>query len=652
MSGIGGIVLPAGRKVELQELQRMANALLPYGPDCQQSLLLPGIGVLHTLMRITPEDSFEQQPLVAPSGVLLCADARIDNRQELADKLSIHSAQLKTMPDSQLIVKAYERWGDTCPEHLLGDFAFAIWDPREQKLFVARDHFGIRSLYYCHKGDFFAFANDVKALLALPQISNALNQQKLAEFAVLLHGNAPASFYQDISRLPAGHSLTLSRNKLRLHRYYKFEDNIQDIHYSSHGEYAEALKEKLNQAVVCRLRSAYPIGSELSGGLDSTSVAGLASIELAKQGKLLETYTVVPPVGYQGAQRKNWELDERPYVQAFREHYRKKNIHIKTNYLEVDPAKKNLFSLLNETYNCQGFPNRNVTSTWMVDLSKQANTKGIRVMLNGGMGNLTISWSGQCLYSELLQQRSWWAWFNTINRARRENVTVKQLIAKSFIPFIPNSVWAGYRRLREHQIDPWTRYSLLNPEVARQKKIKLRFSELSCDPYYRVLTVGREHRTWMLLKRPNFDGYDQNSALRALSGIERRDPTRDKRLVEFCFGIGDAEYCRNGKERALIRKAMQEVLPGSILQRQSRGMQPPNFSNQFHEPSSELWYQFERLKKSEQVCQFLDLPRMEKMLRSSLEGRASAVNSGLTKMTLERAFSIGGFICYIEGNSN
>ncbi|MEH6533818.1 MAG: asparagine synthase-related protein [Photobacterium frigidiphilum] len=653
MSGIGGIVLAGRGKIELRELERMCNALRPYGPDRQQSLVRPGIGMLHSLMRITPEDFFEHQPLAAPSGILLCADARIDNRQELAGKLSIHPAQLKTLPDSHLILKAYEHWGEACPEHLLGDFAFAIWDPREQKLFMARDHFGVRSLNYCHKGDFFAFSNDIKALLALPQISDELNQQKLAEFAVLLHANASASFYQDISRLPAGHSLTLVNNKLRLRRYYRLEDNIQDVYYAKHEEYAEALKEQLNQAVLCRLRSAYPIGCELSGGLDSTSVAGLAAIELAKQGKSLETFTAVPPLGYKGAQRRGWELDERPYVQAFSDHYRNINIKVNTNYFAVDPAEQNLFSILEETFSRDGFPGRSVNTTWVGLLGKQAHNKGIRVMLNGGMGNATISWSGKCLYSELLQQGRWAAWCHAVYQTRREqHCSLKSLLAKSVTPFIPDPLWAGYRRIRDRQPTPWSSHSLLNPEMAQQQNIASRYTELGSDPYYRPLANGRDNRIRQLLKMSPVDSHHKNSAMRALTGVERRDPTLDKRLVEFCFGIGEAQYCRNGNDRTLIRQAMKGVLPEVILHRKSKGMQPPHFSNHFHEPASELWQQLEQLKNSEQASQFLDLPRMEKMLQRSLQGQTTEAELGVLKRSLKRAYSIGGFICYVNGSND
>jgi asparagine synthase (glutamine-hydrolysing) len=648
MSGIGGIVLPARQKIELQELQRMSNALRPYGPDRQQALLRPGVGFLHCLMRITPEDFFEYQPLASPSGILLCADARIDNRQELADKLSIHAAQLKTLPDSQLIIKAYERWGESCPEHLLGDFAFAIWDPREQKLFAARDHFGVRSLYYSHKGDFFAFANDMKALLALPQISDTLDPQKLAEFAVLMHGDTHACFYQDIRRLPPAHSLTLVNNQVRLHRYYRLEENVRDIHFSNNKEYGEALKEQLNQAVKCRLRSAYPIGSELSGGLDSTSVAGLAAIELAKQGTTLNTFTAVPPVKYQGAKHRGWDLDERPYIQAFGDMHNNVNTHL----LEVDPAGQNLFSLLDDTYRRQGFPNRNVTSTWLNELGHMAADKGIRVMLNGGMGNLTISWTGQCLYSELLQQGRWLTWLKSVNQARQtKNASLKSLLATSFVPFIPDSLWGRYRRLRDGYQQPWVRYSLLNPEMAKQQNIDTRFDELNWDPYYRRLVKGRDSRIIQLEKRNCFDARDQNSARRSLVGVERRDPTRDKRLVEFCFGIGEAVYCQGGQQRVLIRQAMQEVVPESILQRQTRGMQPPSYSNHFHEAPSLLWQQFAQLKQSDSASQYLDLPRMETMLRRALDGKAAASESAMLKMTLERAYSVGGFICHNESKN-
>ncbi|MCG8609852.1 MAG: hypothetical protein MI864_04880, partial [Pseudomonadales bacterium] len=156
MSGMGGIVKFNGERVEQTELDRMLNILRPYGPDREQTLKLNNSGFVHTLMRVTPEDYFERQPARVGSNQILCSDARIDNREELCSRFNLHPAKAKTLPDSFFILKAYEKWGEACPNYLLGDFTFVIWDAKAQSLFAARDHFGVRPLFYVHKAGTFA----------------------------------------------------------------------------------------------------------------------------------------------------------------------------------------------------------------------------------------------------------------------------------------------------------------------------------------------------------------------------------------------------------------------------------------------------------------------------------------------------------------
>ncbi|CAA0094957.1 Asparagine synthetase [glutamine-hydrolyzing] 3 [BD1-7 clade bacterium] len=648
MSGFGGIVQTGERSIDLKNVERMMGALRPYGPDSQKTLYRPRVGMLHTLMRVTPEDFFERQPLSSVGGYLLSADARIDNRAELAGKLAIHPAQLKTMPDSQLILKAYEKWEEQCPEHLLGDFSFAIWDSKRQVLFAAVDHFGIRPFFYSKKSDVFAFANDIKAMLALPDISHDLNEQKLAEFIVLLHADASASFYKDITRLPAGHCLSVSPQKMSVRRYYCLEESIQDIHFSNPGDYAEGLKEKLNEAVLCRLRSAHQVGCELSGGLDSTSVAGLAALELARSGKELQTYTAIPPLGYQGTRRKGWELDERPFVEMMGALH--PNIHL--NFVEFDPAASSLFKNLENTYGLQGFPNRNVTSIWLNELALNARDSGARVMLNAGRGNIGISWAGKCLYSELIDQKRWSEWSKKILEAwlgRHRSLT--SLMKASFLPFVPDIVWNRFQHMRTGEVAPWFFHSLVSPDLAERSSLLDRFKELEWDPHYRPLPRGRAVRIRQITRGASCDASDQSSVFRSLTGVERRDPTHDKRVIEYCFGIEEAEYCRGGQARSLIRDAMKDVVPKKILYRQSRGMQPPSFSARLHEPSSELWAQVEALEGSSQVKRFLDVPKMKVMLQRSLDGGANGQEAQRIKRTLERAYSVGGFIRYVEGEN-
>ncbi len=186
--------------------------------------------------------------------------------------------------DAELILRAYKRWGERSPEHLLGDFAFAIRDAHRDVLFCARDHFGVKPFYYHHApGRLFCFASEIKGLLALAEVPRRLNETRVADYLVPLLEDKVITFYEEIVRLPPAHRMTVSRDGVRIEEYWAL-DPTREIRMKSGEEYAEAFREIFTEAVHCRLRSAFPVGSMLSGGLDSSSIVCVARKLIAKNG--------------------------------------------------------------------------------------------------------------------------------------------------------------------------------------------------------------------------------------------------------------------------------------------------------------------------------------------------------------------------------
>ncbi len=228
-------------------------------------------------MRALPEDRFDTQPLTDPErGLVLVADARIDNREELRAKLEIDRTAVLQMADADFVMAAFKRWGERCTEHLIGDFAFAVYDSRKSAMFCACDHLAMRPVFYHRGADFFAFASMPQGLLTLPAIPRELDEESLTRHLVLIPEMGTRTFFSGISRLPGAHSVSATAGGLRLHRYWDL-DALPSIRLASDGEYVEGFREIFNQAVRCRLRSVGPVGSHLSGGLDSSSVAVTAA---------------------------------------------------------------------------------------------------------------------------------------------------------------------------------------------------------------------------------------------------------------------------------------------------------------------------------------------------------------------------------------
>src|SRR5687768_323721 len=185
MSGIFGIVNFDGAPIDRDLLARLTESMTFRGPDAQQILSDGHAGFGHTLLRTTWEAETEKQPITFDSKVWLTADARLDGRAELMQKLGkTTGASESTHNDAELILLAYHAWKEECINHLIGDFAFAIWDTNARRLFCARDHFGVKPFYYAHTGNSFIFSNTLNTLRLHPSVSDELHEPAIADYLV------------------------------------------------------------------------------------------------------------------------------------------------------------------------------------------------------------------------------------------------------------------------------------------------------------------------------------------------------------------------------------------------------------------------------------------------------------------------------------
>ena len=200
-------------------------------------------------------------------------------------------------PDSSLILLAYERWGAECVKRLLGDFAFAIWDGRERRLFCARDPFGCMPFVYHYDGKRFIFASDIKGVLARME-SPRLNEPMIAAYLQMstCHAEKRLTFFEEVVKLPPAHTLTLTAAGVQLSRHWSPED-APEVRLATDADYAEQLRVLFEDSVGCRLRSAFPVGSHLSGGLDSSIVSIVASRALRGREATTRSVFVVAPAG-------------------------------------------------------------------------------------------------------------------------------------------------------------------------------------------------------------------------------------------------------------------------------------------------------------------------------------------------------------------
>lgn len=283
MSGIIAILNLDGAPVDRSLLEHLTRRMSFRGPDAQAQWTEGRIGLGHTLLRATYEAAHEQQPFHLDGDTFITADARLDARQELADLLQARGrAARDAMPDVELILHAYRAWGESCIEHLAGDFVFAIWDAREQKLFCARDQLGIKPLFYARAGNTLVLSNTLRAVRAHPAVTNRLNEQAIGDFLLFgMNYEWTTTVFADIVRLPPAHVLTVRDGTLNKRRYWTLAAPARDLKIRDDAEYVHTFRALLERAVADRLRTPR-VGAHLSGGMDSTSVVLLAQ-HLLKQ---------------------------------------------------------------------------------------------------------------------------------------------------------------------------------------------------------------------------------------------------------------------------------------------------------------------------------------------------------------------------------
>lgn len=297
MSGICGFFYLDDKAPEPGQIEAMTQVLERRGPDGTHTCTTGSIALGHTLLATTPEALHETLPFTDPaSGCCITADVRLDNREELLAALDLNQ-ETRVIGDGELLLRAYLHWGEACLDHFLGDFAFAIRNPRAQRIFAARDQMGMRQLIHHYQpGKLFAFATEPESILALADVPRQINEARIADYLDELEAaDYTSTFYEGLYRLPPAHCLTVDASGLTIRRYWTLQA-VPELKLDSDEAYAAAFLEVFTEAVRSRLRSAGPVGSMLSGGMDSGAVVAVASRLLQAEGRgPLQTFSAVGP---------------------------------------------------------------------------------------------------------------------------------------------------------------------------------------------------------------------------------------------------------------------------------------------------------------------------------------------------------------------
>ena len=644
MTAIAGIVRHDQGPVDRGALERMLNVLTPYGSDAQHCRPMASAGFVRTLLRSSPEDALDQQPCIdADSGWTLVFDGRIDNREELAAALELDLARLRAMADSELVLHAWRRWQRGCLPRLLGDFALAAWQPRERQLVLARDYLGTRPLLW-HQGEgFLAFASLPKALFAIPGVPRELSEEGLHDFLCLLPLPAGKTLYRNIRRVMPGQCLVVEDGRPRTETWYRL-DARSELRLPRDEDYVQALNEHLERAVARRLRAIGPVGSELSSGFDSSTVTAVAAAQLASRGERLLAFTSVPREGFNERTRPGTHGDEGPGARAVAAMY--PNIdHILVHSEGISPMQD-----LDLNIEAHDRPMLNIcNAVWVERMRRQAAQRGVRVLLNAAMGNMSISHDGHTLLPALFGRGRWLRWRREALGLKRAlpYLTWRRLLAQSASPWVPQPLWSRWRAWRG---GGWrlADYSAVNPEFMAQMDTDARARRAGIDLTYRSEPDSRAQR----IRTLHLVDFGEYSLSVNRLGLESRDPAADRELVEFCLSVPETQYLRDGQFRWLLRRTMAGRLPQEVLDCQTQGLQGADWHETVTADLPRIREELERLAAHPSAGRYLDLPALKVSLDDWPEDGWHRVSTERRyRLKLLRGLSAGAFVRYVENDN-
>lgn len=573
MSGICGVLREGGQLADAGEIAGVLAAMAARGPDRSGAIADGPAALGHALLATTPEAVHEPMPLRHDqSGCIITADVRLDNRDELIAMLGL-DARARAIGDGELVLHAYLRWDTECAAHLLGDFAFAIWDPRCQRLLCVRDHVGMRQLIYAHlSGQLFAFATDVEALLRHPDVPVRINEARIADFLEDMEAiDLTSTFFGDLYRLPPAHALVIEEGRLRCWRYWQLTPGPV-IRRSNDAAYEEAFLEVFTEAVRARLRAPGPVGAMLSGGIDSGSVTVVAARLLAEAGAPpLATFSAIDPdpdcPESRGIRDSLGIGHIAPHVIALGDD---ESLHAEVVRLTEDSI---------EPFDAH------MVMIRALYLAAQRN--GIRVMLDGVAGDTSLP-AGDMIAHHLARGRvreAWREaraqerfWNGAINADRAFRGALKRVL-------VPGSL----RKLRRERYERAQSYlaeaeSPVNPALAARIDMPARRRahyrhiriDHDCSPANQALRMLHPN---IIVARERYD------RVASVHGIEPRDPFLDIRVLAFCLSLPAEQLHGDGWPKLILRRVMRGALSDSVLWKTGRHHVGWRYVNHYVSPS-------------------------------------------------------------------
>ncbi len=605
----------------------MQAALADHGSEAATWCRGPlAIGVLDS--RRTPED---HGPILRASGARVAAAiARLDLRQELVSRLSLTGGEPAARSDAELVLEAHGRWGEGCVAHLDGDYTAVSWDPVRRALWIGRDRTGSGSVCWHRGQELFAFATEVLGLLAHPAVPRRIDQR--FALAMLLWFPVLGAEYEGVAWLPGGYVIDASSRSVAPRRYWSIAD-APAVRLPSDDDYAEALRVELERAVRDRVRSALPVAVTLSAGLDSGSVIALAAPALAARGERLLALTAGPLHDTRDTVPDGREGDEGPLAAAVAR--RVGNVdHVILRSQGSSPVRA-----IERAIGLGRLPLASPNHYWLQDLFAEAKRRGVGTLLTGQGGNLTMSWTGAGNAGSLLSPASLsQRWRRATSEGIRE--ALSRALRARLYPIIGAGGRLVSRRSDEDRL-AFTETALRSGalrelgllEWARERRAAVHRQARRADRQALRATV-------LGMRLSQGTGWNH---LTAPHGIDSRDPTLDRKVVELCLGIPLAQYALGGESRSLVKRAMRDRLPETVLLGRRRGHQAADLGFRLLRERDLVLDCIARIERSPEASLIVDGRKLRGALRA-LERRIDVASTRRAGHVLLPGLSVGMFL--------
>lgn len=553
------VILNKQGNLDLHTIVNKAMTMVKNGsPDYSNISISFPVGLGCHIWFTTTESKKEKLPYqYTNSRCWITADARIDNRNELSRKLGIKWESAKKFTDSQFILLSYLKWGEGCVQHLYGDFAFAIWDENRNELLCGRDHFGCRPLYYVDQPEYIAFSSNPEGFQALPDFDLLLDEIDIVDRICSIIPNKEISSFKNVYRLEPAHYLKISPERI-LKKVHYWDLEIQDqFSVISENDAIQGIRELFINAVRQRSRSTRPLGVELSGGLDSSSITSCL---------INNTETIFPVFAFTHSASNRKDIKQ--YIYGDEIEFSKKIVErngIKRHFLITGDDQDGSYSALIKFLTNRKKPLGQSYTMFSDLLYEQANQSGIRILLSGFGGDEGVTYKGGGILEEFASKGEFEKLRQTIKSKNKNNLYcfqfefIKQYI-KIITPWLVRWLKKDWRK---------SRYKIfaINRDLRKRYRMKKRYFKrvfIPNDPDVR-------RRQYKRIMHPHVSDRLEDSYFAAQEhGLEYRYPFLDVKLIEFYYSLPSEFKYKDGIGRYIFRKAMEGIIQDEIRLRNDK----------------------------------------------------------------------------------